>query len=239
MNKRDFKAEVNMKDSAWSLVQQWIRSAQNYVEVLEGNHQLGEIIIHKLGITPRSSIEAVALETGGIFCDHGWLRLLGSGNEQMRGNLLSWNGIGNEAVSNIQEGAYIIAYDIIGGFFALNEGNFSDNRGEIFYLAPDTLQWENLQMSYSQFLYWSFFGNLEGFYQTYRWPNWQKDLLTINGDQGISIYPFLWADADTPIDARSRHIVPIIELWNIQQNISIQIRDLPEGAKIRLHISEE
>lgn len=239
MGEQDFKNRANKTDSIWPLVQQWISSAWNSVEVLKSNRKLGEAVLHQLHITSRSPLGAVALETGGIFFDHGWLRFLGSGSEQMRGNLLSWNGIGNGAVGNKLRNAYIIAHDIVGGFFAMNGGEFSGRRGEVFYLAPDTLQWESLQMSYSQILYWSCFGNLGEFYHTSRWSSWENDILAINGDQGISVYPFLWSNTNTPIEARSRRIVPMIELWNLEQNIAAQIRDLPEGTQIQLHIDEK
>lgn len=238
MSEQDFEKQANTTDSSWPLVQQWISSAQNSVEVLKSDRKLGEAVLYQLRITSRSPMGAIALETGGIFFDHGWLRVLGSGSERMRGNLLSWNGIGNGAIRNKLRNAYIVAHDIVGGFFAINGGEFSGKRGEVFYLAPDTLRWESLQMSYSQFLYWSCFGNLGEFYQTSQWSSWENDVFAINGDQGISVYPFLWSNTNTPIEARSRRIVPLIELWNLEQNIAAQLRDLPEGTQIKLHIDE-
>ncbi|WP_211344408.1 DUF2625 family protein [Paenibacillus lentus] len=39
----------------------------------------------------------------------------------------------------------------------MNGGAFEGRLGEIFYLAPDTLEWESLDMQYSDFLNWAFF----------------------------------------------------------------------------------
>src|SRR5258708_2083544 len=124
MSEQDFEKQANMTDSSWPLVQRWISSARNSVEVLNSDRKLGEAVLHQLRITSRSPMGAIALETGGIFFDHGWLRFLGSRTERMRGNLLSWNGIGNGAVGNKLRNAYIVPHDIVGGFFAINGGEF-------------------------------------------------------------------------------------------------------------------
>ncbi len=72
---------------------------------------------------------AIALETGGILIDHGWLRFLGSGHERMRGSLLTWNANGGMIESHLLKNAFIVAHDVVGGFFALNGGAFPGKLG--------------------------------------------------------------------------------------------------------------
>lgn len=83
------------------------------VEILEGDKEQGKAVLQQLGVSPRSLMGTLALEIGGILIDHGWLRFLGSGNESMKGNLLSWNTIKDGF--GIQQ-AFIVAHDVVGGF---------------------------------------------------------------------------------------------------------------------------
>ena len=100
-----------VENSAWSEVQRWLQNAKNAVEILAGDKEQGKVIFQRLQVSPRSLMGTLALETGGILLDHGWLRFLGAGNERMKGNLLSWNAI--QEGFGIQQ-AFIVAHDVIG-----------------------------------------------------------------------------------------------------------------------------
>jgi len=213
-------------------MQQWLRDATNTVEILDGDKQRGKAVLHQLQISPRASMGTIAFETGGILFDYGWLRFLGSGSERMQGNLLSWNTMRDRLGL---QGALIVAYDVVGGFFAMNGGAFPGERGNIFYMAADTLKWQDLQGSYSQLLSWATTGNLERFYRNMRWPGWKEEVSKLSGDQGLSIYPFLWTSTDIPISERSRRAVPMIELWNIEQDLARQMQNLPPDTPIRIN----
>jgi Protein of unknown function DUF2625 len=221
-------------NSAWSQPQQWLQEATNTVEVLRGDRKQGAAIFHQLQVSPRSLLGTIALETGGILVDHGWLRFLGSGSERMKGNLLTWN--------SVQDGyglrdAFIVPHDVLGGFFAMNGGAFPGERGNIYYLAPETLKWQDLHGSYSQLFSWALTGNLEQFYQNLRWPDWKDEVTKMSGDQGFSIYPFLCTSTDIPVSERSRRAVPMTELWNIDQDLARQIQNLPVGTPIRINFT--
>jgi hypothetical protein len=178
---------------------------------------------------------AVALETGGILFDHGWLRFLGSGAERMHGNLLNWNMSGDD--QPLLADALLVAHDVMGGFFAINGGVFPGKRGDIFYMSPDTLQWEALDLSYSELLHWGATGDLAAFYDSMRWPGWEAEVSQLSGDQGISVYPFLWANAEIPLAERSRRVVPLTELWRMQCEIAAQIENLPDGATVHIQVT--
>lgn len=186
MQRRSLKELINTEDPGWPLVQEWIADARNHVEVLDGDRVRGEEVLLYLQVTTHSPMGAIALETEGILIDHGWLRFLGSGHEWMRGNLQSWNS------GNLLKGGLVIAHDALVGFFALNGGAFPGKPGTAFYFAPDTLTWEPTSKSYSDLLTWALSGDLKIFYGNLRWPSWENELATLTGDQGISIYPFLF-----------------------------------------------
>ena len=119
-------------------------------------------------------------------------------------------------------GACLFADDVLGGFFALNGGAFDAQPGHVQYFAPDTLNWENLQMSFSQFLVWVASENLTSFYQSLRWQGWQEEVREMSGDKGLSIYPFLWVEGP-PVAERSKKAVPIQELWGVQMEMREQM----------------
>ncbi|MFB6366542.1 DUF2625 family protein [Paenibacillus elgii] len=205
---------IDESESTWLEVQDWVSKAANIVEILPANPHEAKEVLNQLQITTRSVLGTVAYYTGGIFIENGWLRILGSGSRRLPRNLITWNEIGADGKSSRLPSSFLIADDVAGGFFALNGGAFEGKPGDVFYFAPDTLEWESLDMGFSDFLYWACFGDVQKFYETFRWEGWAEEVRHIDGDQGVSIYPFLWANGGPVID-RARSVVPIEELWNI------------------------
>jgi len=239
MQHRSLQELINTEDPAWPLVQEWIATAHHTVEVLPTEREKGEETLLHLQITTRSPMGAIVLETGGILIDHGWLRFLGAGNERMQETLLTWNTSGAVLEDRDREhGTFLIAYDILGGFFALNGGAFPGQPGNIYYFAPDSLKWEDMNMSYSQILNWALNGDLEQFYQGMRWPDWEQDCASLSGDFGISIYPFLFTNKEMPIATRSRRPMPMAELWRLHRDLAQHLKDLPAGTTIQFNIDE-
>jgi hypothetical protein len=105
-----------------------------------------------------------------------------------------------------------VADDVVGGFFAINGGQLGPELGSVFYFAPDSLQWECLDRSYSEVLIWWLQGNLAEYYESLRWPGWEAETASVGGDQVIFIFPFL-ATKGPPIDQRHHGIVPISEVF--------------------------
>ena len=70
---------------AWPLVKRWIDQATNEVTTLPADPAGGEKALQALEVTERSVLGALALHTGGLSIDHGWLRVLGGPA------LLDWN----------------------------------------------------------------------------------------------------------------------------------------------------
>lgn len=211
MRVRGLDELVDRKEPGIELVRGWIRGAKNQVEELKVERAAGERALVGLQVTSRSPMGAVALETGGLLVDHGWIRVLGGGNRRLPRPIHEWNRMVSGAAQRLP-GTILVADDALGGFFAVNGGGLKGPQGHIFYYSPDSLTWEDVAPSYSQWLAWLMTGDLEAFYKGLRWPGWQRDVETLPGDRGISVYPFLFA-AGEPIAKRSRKPVPLEELW--------------------------
>ncbi|MBN3781878.1 DUF2625 domain-containing protein [Burkholderia sp. Ac-20345] len=195
---------VNERESALPNLLEWAAAASHRCEILPASDRSGEVL-SALQVTTRSPLGAIAYSTGGILVDGGYLRLLGSGHPRLPRDIVGWN-------EGRSSGFLLIADDAVGGFFALNGGALGDDTGSVYYLAPDTLEWEPLEIGYSDFVRWSLGENLHDFYASLRWPGWQADVQHLTTDQCFSFYPFLWTKEGS-VEHSSRKAVSVSELY--------------------------
>ncbi len=236
MSQRSLDQLTAVDDPAWPMIREWITNARRVVEVLPPDRVRAEAALLALQVTTRSPLGALALETGGMLVDHGWLRLLGSGHARMPDTLLTWNGLDEPAMGVPLADEFVVAVDVLGGVFASNGGSLGPETG-IHYFALDNLRWEALRCSHLALIKWAMMGDLAGFYAHMRWPGWEQEVAALAPARGISIYPFLWT-AGQPIAARSRRAVPLAELWTLQREMAQQLQDVPPGTQIRVRITD-
>lgn len=217
---RELAELIDQQRSGWHTLEQWLQEAINNYEVLPCNLAQARADLHRLQITTFSPLGAIAYETGGILIDNGWLRILGSGHTRLPRTLASWTQLVTTALT-FQ--ALLIADDASGGFFALTEGGFGKGPGGVYYLAPDTLEWESLNINYSGFLHWALCGDLDIFYKNVRWAGWREETSSMNCDVVYSFYPFLWTEPQLSIEQRSRVTVPVEEHWALCLDLRHQL----------------
>ncbi len=207
---------IDRDDPGWPLVQQWIVEATNPVEVLpHPDDAAREGALLDAQVSTRSPMGAVIYESGGMLVDHGWLRILGSGHSRLPRSLPGWNFKRSFSVSGPPPPFVLVADDVVGGFFAVDGGGLGLERGKVCYFAPSSLAWESTHLGYSEFLVWSFCGDLAKYYEDLRWPGWQDEAREVRGDQAFSIYPFL-SCSGPPIAERSRRAVSVAEIYDLQ-----------------------
>ncbi len=210
---------VDTADPGLVVVQEWIRSAENAVEVLPCDSGAGERALCALQVSTRSPMGAIAHGTGGLLVDDGWVRVLGAGASRLERSISDWNGTA-EGRPTRAPGALLVGDDAVGGFFALSGGGIEVPPRCVGYYAPDTLEWEDMGMGYSAWLQWLFSGDLECFYEGTRWPGWREEAALLSGDQAVHVYPWLFAEGP-PIAERARKVVPVAELW------ALYVEELP------------
>ncbi len=207
---------INKEEAAWPLIQEWAKESTNKVEFLRKNTIKADSTLYYSQVTTRSPMGAIIYETGGILIDNGWLRILGSGNDKLTRSLIEWNK--NKSFINLGEplSFVLIADDVTGGFFAINGGGISkEGLGKIFYFNPRTLQWDNLEVGYTDFILFAFTGNLNDFYSDLRWTDWEKDILKTNNDKAYAFYPFLYTEEGRDINKVNKKLISIEELWKL------------------------
>ncbi|TPN84733.1 DUF2625 domain-containing protein [Aquimarina algicola] len=213
---------INHDEPGWELVSEWIKEAINKIQVLPKDKKSAELTLYNSQVTTRSPMGAIIYETGGILVDNGWIRILGSGHTKLNRSITDWNKGKSITEFGQQAPYFLVADDIIGGFFAVNGGAFGKDLGKMYYFAPDSLEWEAMDIGYSDFINWTCIGNLEQFYQGFRWKNWREEVKQIDGTRGIAFYPFLWTQYND-INDLSRKSISIEEIWNVQIDFRKQL----------------
>lgn len=167
-------------------------------------------ILKKMGINEISTLGQIIINTSGIVVDN-IIRVYANGNDIDSHNIYNYN---LELEKSFGNQKLIIADDIFGGLFAINNGAFQGKLGEVWYFAPDLLDWDNLGVNYSEFIAWISSDNINEFYSTFKWSNFYHDIKVIKYNQGILIYPFLWSN-ECNIEMADKKIVPFNELTTL------------------------
>ena len=215
MSRRNLKDLIDTHDPAIEILQQLVADAEVPCELLPPGAEREKALLY-LQVTTHSTLGAFAYDTGGLLIDNGWLRLLGSGHPKLKRTLHDWN-------STRTDGAfYLVGDDAAGGFFAINGGAFGDDLGSMYYWAPDSLEWETLDLGHSDFVAAFLTNQIEAFYEALRWPTWRQDLQTLSSDQCFAFYPFLWS-TEGSIENSQRSIVPASEMWDAKVDIVRQL----------------
>lgn len=219
---RPLQELVDTNDSAIALIREWLETAETPCELLPPSDRR-DSVLHDLQVTTRSTMGAVAYETGGILIDHGWLRILGSGGVRLTRDIVSWN-------KGRADGFFLVADDVAGGFFAVNSNGLGDDTGNVYYWAPDTLEWEPLGAGYTDFLCWAFSAQLADFYKNLRWPTWQDDIQTMTPDECFSFYPYLWTEQGSATDSL-RKALSTAEQFEFNRDVVHQLREREARAR--------
>ena len=222
-NMRPVEELIIENDSGWPFVTEWIKSAKNKVEILSVDKQKAKDALYKTQVTTRSPMGSIVFETGGILVDNGWIRILGSGSEKLKRSLPEWN-LGKGFTEFGQASSFLlVADDAIGGFFLLNGGGLGKDLGKIYYFAPDNLEFEPLNLTYSEFLNFCFNNNLDEFYEGYRWKTWRDDVVKLDCDSVFNFVPYLWTKEGKDIEKATKNDVPIEEQYNLNLDFRKQL----------------
>lgn len=220
---RNVKELINKTDPGWQLVDEWIKSAKNKVEVLPADMSKAKDALFKTQVTTRSPMGAIIYMTGGLLIDDGWIRILGSGSSKLNRALPDWNKGKSFKEFGESPSFLLIADDAIGGFYLLNGGALGEDLGKVYYFSPDNLEYEPLGLTYTQFLDFCFNNDLDKFYEGNRWTDWRNEVSKLNGNEVFNFYPFLWTQEGKDINKNSRKVIPVEEQYNFNLDARKQL----------------
>jgi len=218
---------------AWPEIRHLIETATTTVRVLSADPARRDEALEALQVTAGSYLGALAGECGGLLVDNGWLRVLAAGTPVLPGLHQA------TSIAGAPSPWLEVAWDVMGGRFAINGGGLDAEAGEVCYWGPDTLDWSGTSGGHSRFVAWALGGGLTGFYESLRWDGWEREVADLGPDQGMSVYPPPFAVEGRAIAEASRKPVPIAELHGFYAEIATQVRDLPNGSSFRMRGTEE
>jgi hypothetical protein len=215
---RKIEELIDKQDPAIKWLRKRAREAEVSCELLPPSAER-ETVLLDTQVTTHSTLGALAYDTGGIFIDDGWLRLLGSGHSRLTRTLSSWN-------ATRAQGYYLVGDDAAGGFFALNGGALGPELRSVYYWAPDNLEWECLDLGFTDFVSTFLMSRIITFYEGLRWSTWRDDVRNLSGDRCFAFYPFLWTREGSPENSH-RATVPVSEAFDMKVDI---VKQLSNGA---------
>lgn len=222
-------------DSALPAIEATLADAPYPVEVLPVEAAEGERTLVRLQVTTRSVLGALALHFGGLLVDHGWIRILGGGRPPL--NLATANDL--DTAPRRPPGLLIVAFDVLGGRFAINGGALPGEPGEVCHFSPDDLEWLPMEMGHGNFVAWTMSEHLAPYYEPLRWPGWEAEVAQVAIDQGISLMPPPFTAEGRDLAAVSRRAVPINELFAFYETTAEQLAGVPDGSPFRLRVTDE
>ncbi|MGN8113065.1 DUF2625 family protein [Labrys sp. 22185] len=208
---------IRNDESAYKHISELLsQSGTNNPELIEPAESESKKSLLHYQVTTKSTLGAIIYNTGGLYFDNRWIRIMGSKNSDGVISLLKWNSNFNKD----GERAYLVfGSDIVGGFFVINSGGISDkNIGGVFYLPPEINEWESLDMGHSDFIDWCFLGNVDDFYRDFRWKGWESEVSKTDMMQIFSFYPFLWTTEGSPSNS-DRRLVSTSEIWLLRREL--------------------
>lgn len=206
-------------EPAWPAVSAALSDGAVAVEVLPVDPGAGERCLKAVGAGVGEWLGALVLHTGGVLLDHGWLRVHGAGCPQRRLPALSDVDAGPAAGGT----PLLVGADVLGGRYALrgDADPLPGKPGEVCYLGPDTLRWEPLEWSYSDWLSVMVGGAVGDFYHDLRWPGWEADVAAVPLDQLLSLYPPVYTrEGRAAIGEAERTAVPAAELYGLLDELT-------------------
>ena len=120
-----------------------------------------------------------------------------------------------------------VAWDALGGRFAVNGGGLDAPPGAVCYWGPDTLDWTPIGGGHSAFVTWALSNSVAYFYSSLRWPGWEGEIDALAPDQGLSLWPPPFtAEGRDPAQV-SHRAVPITELHGAYADLAQQLSETP------------
>lgn len=103
------------QNPAWNIIKTWFDAANNHYEVLDPDVETAGTELVGMQLSTATPLGSMIFYTGGLLIDHGWLRILGSGNAKLPRGFFEWNFGKTFEQSGERPFHLLIADDVVGG----------------------------------------------------------------------------------------------------------------------------
>lgn len=223
MHVRSAEELAAVTDPAWTVIQTWVNDAPSPVRVIGPDRRVGESVLYRLQVTASSCLGALALHCGALIADHGWFKILGGGGRGLH-DIATASGLPSDPQSvEAGPGVLLVAFDAVGGRFAVDGGSLGVAPGEVCYFGPDSLTWEPLGSGHAAFVEAVLTDGLGETFASLRWPGWQRETESLRPAEGLSLYPPPFSREGQDVSAVSRRPVPLAELHAFYDSVADQL----------------
>lgn len=162
-------------------------NGNNHVEIIPPDAQCVKANSEFYQADDQTTFGMLINHSGGVSVE-GVVRLLGSASDTNYRDIKAFN----EQFGG--SGFVILGDDIFGGIFALNLGLLPECPGNMIYFAPDTLEFEDMEIKLSQFFEFLRNGDLSDFYGQFS-PDEYETLRAMNVgfNKTLHILPPQWS----------------------------------------------
>ena len=222
MNVRSAEDLARVDEPAWPAIKSLVEQSSSRARILPVDRATGEASLHRLQVTAASTLGALALNCGGLLVDGGWVRILGGGYDGLP-SIATANGLNKPTATKAPWPYLTVAFDVLGGRFAIDGGGLGVSPGKVCYWAPDSLEWEGTDLGHGAFVQAFITGVTTKFYEDFRWPGWTDDVATLGLDQGLSLWPPPFSTEGRDLATVSRRPVPLSELHSFYEDAARQL----------------
>jgi hypothetical protein len=234
-SRRPLEQLVDPKSTTWAEITTMIARSPSRCLIVAADATSSSTALENLQVTTRTYLGAMVWHCGFIAIDDNWLRLLGAGNADIPapheqtfpgdGSIPRFTGIA-------------VAFDVLGGVFAIHGSGLQFERGTVLYWAPDTLSWTALGVGHSGFVAAAVSGQLAAFYEGLRWPGWEAECRALNEGQGLSAYPPPFTKEGKNWSSVSRRAAPLTEVVRLSFEYGRQVGALPAGSQFDVRVDQ-
>ncbi|MEC4112702.1 DUF2625 family protein [Myroides pelagicus] len=226
---RKIKELIDPYNYGWTLLKQWIEQSTRQVNVLPiHSKEQTETALVETQVTTKSILGAIIYHTGGVIVNNGWIRIWGSGSETLNRSIPEWSKGKSFQTLNEVPGYLVIADDVLGGLFCINGGTLGNDIGNIYYFAPDCLDFEPLEVTYSELINFFLLGDIDTFYQDFHWSTETDDLKKLSYDEVFNFMPPLWTKEGKQIENTFKGKINIEEYFNLNVELRLGLNRIED-----------
>lgn len=185
-------------------------NGKNHVDIIPPDAECAKTNSEYFQANDQTAFGMLINHSGGVSVE-GAVRLLGSTADPNCRDIKAFN---EQFGGN---GFVILGDDIFGGIFALNMGMFPECVGNVIYFAPDTLEFEDMEIKLSQFFEFLRNNDLSEFYGQFSVEEYESfRAMNVGFNKVLNFIPPQWSEEFAAAEKLDVREIDIYEYYRLQ-----------------------